>query len=111
MNRRANREAGAMFELLVESPIVLSLICGLVAALVVSPGYMSPYMNGLAIAAPMQAKFPLRSFARAALIAFVLLINTATLALAHRVPVGTDLIAAGFLMLLFIPAEDQDAEA
>jgi uncharacterized membrane protein len=72
---------------------------------------MSPYMNGLAISAPMPAKFPLRSFARAVLVAFVLLINVATLVLAHRVPVGTDLIAAGFLMLLFIPAEDSSAQA
>ena len=100
-----------MFDLLVGSPIVLALVCALVAALVVSPGYMSPYMNGLAIPASMPAKFPLRSFARAALIAFVLLVNIATLVLAHRVPVGTDLIAAGFLMLLFIPAEDSSAEA
>jgi hypothetical protein len=100
-----------MYDLVVESPIVLALICGLVAALVVSPGYMSARIHGLAIAAPMPAKFPLRSFARSALIAFVLLINTATLALAHRVPVGTDLIAAGFLMLLFIPAEEHDGGA
>jgi hypothetical protein len=100
-----------MFDLVVESPIVLSLICGLAAALVVSPAYMSPYRHGFAMAAPMPARFPLRSFARAALIAFVLLINTATLMLAHRVPIGTDLIAAGFLMLLFIPAEAPDDSA
>jgi hypothetical protein len=72
---------------------------------------MSPYRQGLAIAAPMPTKFPLRSFARSALVAFVLLINTATLVLAHRVPVGTDLIAAGFLMLLFIPPETPDDSA
>jgi hypothetical protein len=100
-----------MLALLVGSPVVMSLVCGLVAALVVSPGYMSPYMNGHAISAPMPARFPLRSFARAALVAFLLLINVATLVLAHRVPVGTDLIAAGFLMLLFIPAEDSSAQA
>jgi hypothetical protein len=100
-----------MFDLVVESPIVLALICGLVAALVVSPGYMSSFVHGLAIAAPLPDKFPLRSFARSALIAFVLLINIATLLLAHRIPVGTDLIAAGFLMLLFIPQDDSSAEA
>lgn len=100
-----------MFDLLVESPVLLSLLCGLAAALVVSVGFMSPYMNGHAIAASMPGKFPLRSFARVALVAFIVLVNIATLVLAHRVPVGTDLIAFGFLMLLFMPADDSSAEA
>jgi hypothetical protein len=97
-----------MLNTIVGSPIVLALICGLVAAVVVSPGYMSPYMNGLAITAPMPAKFPLRSFARTALIAFGVLVNLASLILAHRVPVGTDLIVAGVLMLLFLPADETE---
>jgi hypothetical protein len=97
-----------MLDSVVDSPFLLSFACGLIAALVVSPGYMSPHMNGLAMPAPMAAKFPIRSFARTALIAFVVLINAASLGLAHRFPLGTDLIAAGFLMLLFMPADSPD---
>lgn len=100
-----------MLDSVVDSPFLLSLICAACAALVVSPGYMSPHMNGLAIPGPMPAKFPIRSFARSALIAFVVLINAASLALAHRFPLGTDLIAAGFLMLLFMPADSPDARS
>lgn len=100
-----------MVDLLVGSPIVLALVCGLVAALVVSLGFMSPLMHGPALSGPMPAKFPVRAFLRATLVAFVVLINVVTPLLAHRVPVGTDLIAAGFLMLLFMPAEDRDGEA
>ena len=92
-------------DLILESPFVLSLICAALAALVVSPGYMSPYMNGLAMPAPTPAKFPLRSFVRTALVVFVVLLNAASLGLAHRFPLGSDLIAAGFLLLLFAPAD------
>lgn len=100
-----------MLEPIIDSPFLLSLICAVCAALVVSPGYMSLHMNGLAIPAPMPAKFPIRSFARSALIAFVVLINAASLTLAHRFPLGTDLISAGFLMLLFIPADSPEQGA
>ena len=100
-----------MLDVIIDSPFGLSLICAVGAALVVSPGYMSPYMNGLAIPAPMPAKFPLRSFTRAALVAFILLINAASLGLAHRLPLGSTLIAAGFLMLLFLPPEKEDGSA
>jgi hypothetical protein len=95
-----------MFDAIVDSPLGLPLICAAFAALVVSPGYMSPYMNRLAMPAPMTTRFPLRSFARAAVVAFVLLMNAASLFLAHRVPIGTDLVVAGVLMLLFIPPDE-----
>jgi hypothetical protein len=83
----------------------MDFVCVLVAALVVSPGYMSPYMNGLAIPAPMPAKFPLRSFARSALVAFLLLINAVGIFLTHRIPIGSTLVAVGVLMLLFLPPD------
>jgi hypothetical protein len=98
-----------MFDSIIESPVVLTLMCGALAAVLVSPGYMSPYRLGLAIPAPMPDKFPLRSFARAAVIAFIVLINAASLGLAHRLPLGSTLVAVGVLMLLFMPAEDSDA--
>lgn len=98
-----------MLDSIVASPVVLTLICAAFAILVVMAGYMSPYMNGLAIPAPMPAKFPVKSFSRHALIVFALIVNAASLGLAHRLPLGTDLIVAGFLMLLFLPA-DQEAD-
>ena len=94
-----------MFEGIVDSALGLDFVCALVAALVVSPAYMSPYRHGPAIPAPTAAKFPLRSFTRAALVAFVLLINAAGIFLTHRTPVGSTLVAVGALMLLFLPAE------
>ena len=94
-----------MFEGIVDSSLGVDFVCALVAALVVSPGFMSPYRHGLAIAAPMPAKFPLRSFARSALVAFVLLINAAGIFVTHRIPIGSTLVAAGFLMLLFLPPD------
>jgi hypothetical protein len=83
----------------------MDFVCALIAALAVSPGYMSPYMNRLAIPAPMPVRFPLRSFARAALVAFVLLINAAGMFLTHRIPIGSTLVAAGFFMLLCLPPD------
>ena len=94
-----------MLDGLVDSSLGLVFICALLAALAVSPGYMSPYMNRLAIPAPISARFPLRSFARAALIVFILMINAAGIFLTHRLPVGSTLVAVGFLMLLFLPAD------
>ena len=99
-----------MFDSIIESPVVLTLLCGAIAAVLVSPGYMSPYRLGLAIPAPMPAKFPLRSFAKAALIAFIILINAVSLGLAHRLPLGSTLVAVGVLMLLFLPADEPNAE-
>jgi hypothetical protein len=98
-----------MLDSVVDSPFLLSFVCGLIAAALVSPGYMSPHLSGAAMPAPMPAKFPVRSFARTALIAFVVLINAASLGLAHRFPLGTDLIATGFLMLLFMPPDSAGA--
>ncbi|MGZ3280054.1 MAG: hypothetical protein ACXU82_17500 [Caulobacteraceae bacterium] len=95
-----------MFDGIIDSPLGLVFLCAVGAAMVVSPGYMSPYMNRLAIPASMPARFPMRSFARAALIVFVLLINAVGLGLTHRVPVGSTLIAVGFLMLLFLPPDE-----
>jgi hypothetical protein len=97
-----------VLDVLVDSPLGLVFICALGAALVVSPGYMSPYMNGLAIPAPMSARFPLRSFARAALIVFILMINAVGLGLTHRLPIGSTLVALGFLMLLFLPPDNPE---
>lgn len=94
-----------MFDGIIDSPLGMVFLCAAVAALVVSPGFMSPYRHGLAIAAPMPAKFPLRSFARAALVAFVLLINAAGIFLTHRIPIGSTLVAVGVLMLLFLPPD------
>ena len=91
-----------MLDPIIESPILLTAICGLLVILVVALGYMSPYLHRPAVS----AKFPMRSFTRNAVIAFVVLVNAASLGLAHRLPVGSTLIAVGFLMLLFLPAED-----
>src|SRR4051812_33326407 len=95
-----------MVDAIIQSPIILTLLCGVLAALMVSLGYMSAYRSGLTTPAAMPAKVPFRSFARAALIVFVVLINAASFGLAHRLPVGSTLIAAGFLMLLFLPADE-----
>lgn len=94
-----------MLDVIVDSPLGLVFLCALGAALAVSPGYMSPYRHRLAIPAHMPARFPLRSFARSALIVFILLINAAGLGLTHRLPVGSTLVAVGFLMLLFLPPD------
>jgi hypothetical protein len=91
---------------LVNSDVGLPLLCALLAAAMVVPAYKSPYLNGVAVWAPMPAKFPLRSMARAALVAYIVLINAASLILAHRLPLGSTLVAAGFLLLLFLPKED-----
>ena len=95
-----------MYEAIVDSPLGLDFICALCAVLAVSPGYMSPYLiHRPAMTAPMPARFPLRSFAKAALIVFILLINAAGLGLTHRTPIGSTLVAIGFLMLLFLPPD------
>lgn len=94
-----------MFDGLIDSPLGLVFLCAAGAALVVSPGFMSSYMNGFAVPAPMPAKFPLRSFARAALIVFIVMINAVGLGLTHRLPIGSTLVAIGFLMLLFLPPD------
>jgi hypothetical protein len=94
-----------VFDGIIDSPLGLVFLCALGSALVVSPGYMSPYMNRLAIPAPMPVRFPLRSFTRSALIVFVLMINAAGLLLTHRLPIGSTLIAIGALMLLFLPPD------
>ena len=95
-----------MFDAILASPVVMSLLCAALAVLVVSPVYMSPFMSGRATPTSASARFPTRTFARAALIAFILLINAASLGLAHRMPVGSTLIAVGFLMLMLLPAEE-----
>jgi hypothetical protein len=83
----------------------MDFVCGLIAMLAVSPGFMSPYMHRLATPAQMSVRFPIRSFVRAALVAFVLLINAAGMFITHRIPIGSTLVAGGFLMLLFLPAD------
>jgi hypothetical protein len=100
-----------VFDGILDSSLGLVFLCAVGAALAVSPGYMSPYMNRLAIPAPMPARFPLRSFARAALIVFILMINAAGVFLTHRLPVGSTLVAAGFLMLLFLPPDKVEDES
>lgn len=100
-----------MFDGLIDSPLGLVFACAIGAAVVVSPGYMSPYVNRLALPAPVPARFPLRSFARAALIVFVLMINAVGVGLTHRLPIGSTLIAVGFLMLLFLPPDEPEDEA
>jgi hypothetical protein len=100
-----------MFDSMIESPVVLTLLCGFAAALVVSPGYVSLNRLGHAIPALMPAKFQLRSFAKAVVIAFILLINAISLGAAHRLPLGSTLVAVGVLMLLFLPADESDAGA
>jgi len=95
-----------VYEAIVDSPLGLDFICALCAILAVSPGYMSPYLvHRPAVSASMPARFPLRSFAKAALIVFILLINAAGLGLTHRTPIGSTLVGVGFLMLLFLPPD------
>ena len=87
------------------------LICAVAAVLIVSPGYRSPYMNGLAIPAPMPDKFPLLSFARAATVVFLVLINLVDIGIFHRFPVAATLIGGGVLVLLFLPGEASKPDA
>jgi hypothetical protein len=96
---------------LVNSGVGLPLLCALLAAALAAPAYKSPYLNGVAIWAPMPAKFPLRSIARAALVVYIVLINAASLTLAHRLPLGSTLVATGFLLLLFLPKEEHGENA
>jgi hypothetical protein len=100
-----------VFDGIVDSSLGLVFLCAVGAAIAVSPGYMSPYMNRLAMPAPMPSRFPLRSFARAALIVFIVMINAAGVFLTHRMPVGSTLVAVGFLMLLFLPADRAEDES
>ncbi len=96
-----------MFDGIVDSSLGLVFLCALGAAIAVSPGFMSPFVNRHA----MPARFPLRAFARAALIVFIVMINAAGIFLTHRLPVGSTLVAAGFLMLLFLPADKAEDES
>jgi hypothetical protein len=94
-----------VFDGIVDSSLGLVFLCAIGAGIAVSPGYMSPYMNRLSVPATMPERFPLRSFARAALIVFIVMINAAGIFLTHRMPIGSTLVALGFLMLLFLPAD------
>jgi hypothetical protein len=100
-----------VFEGIIDSSLGMDFVCALVAMLAVSPGFMTPYMNRLAMPAPLLVRFPLRSFVRAALVAFVLLINAAGMFLTHRIPIGSTLVAGGFLMLLFLPADKPEDDS
>ena len=92
-----------------ESAFGLPLICAVLACLIVSPGYMSPYMNRLAIPAPVSARFPLKSFLRSAMAVFLPLAIGAELLFAHRFPVGLTLMSVGALMLMFLPPDGPEA--
>ena len=101
------------FESIFETAFGLPLISFVLAVIVVAPGYQSPYMNGLAIPAPMSPTFPFRSVARSLLLVFLVIVNLIGLGLLHRFPVGSTLIAGGLLILLLLPADGpgSDTEA
>jgi predicted permease len=98
-----------LFDEFADSAFGLPFVCAILACLVVSAGYMSPYMNGLAIPALASAKFPLKSFARSATVVFLPLIIGASLLFAHRFPVGLTLISVGALMLMYLPPDRPEA--
>lgn len=98
-----------MFDGIIDSSLGMDFVCALCAILAVSPGFMSPYIvNRLPGPGQSPPKFPLRAFAKAALIVFILMINAAGLGLTHRLPIGSTLVAVGFLMLLFLPSDEQE---
>jgi hypothetical protein len=98
-----------LFEEFAESAFGLPFVCAILACLVVTVGYRSPHMSGLAILAPMTGKFPLKSFAKSATVVFLALIIGASLLFAHRFPVGLTLISVGALMLMFLPPDRPEA--
>jgi hypothetical protein len=100
-----------VFQAVVDSSLGMDFVCALCAVLAVAPGFMSPYVaHRFAGPAPTTApgRFPLRAFAKAALIVFIIMINAAGLGITHRVPIGSTLVAVGFLMLLFLPPDRQE---
>jgi hypothetical protein len=98
-----------LFDAIVDSSLGMDIVCAVCAILAVSPGFMSPYVvHRIAGPAPAPARFPVRAFAKAALIVFILMINAAGLGITHRVPIGSTLVAVGFLMLLFLPPDPQE---
>lgn len=62
------------------TPYGWALVCLGVAVLIVTPGYMSPYMNRMALPAPLPKSFPYRSALRAVLIVFLLLFGLTAIA-------------------------------
>lgn len=94
-----------LFEEFADSAFGLPFVCAILACLLVTAGYRSPYMSSLAIPAPTPGKFPLKSFARSATVVFLALIIAASLMFAHRFPVGLTLISVGALMLMFLPPD------
>jgi hypothetical protein len=98
-----------MFDPIIESPIALALACGLFAVLLVFAGHRASCMTRLSIPAAIPAKLSRRSFGRAAMIVFILLFNAASLGVQHRFPFGIDLMATGFLVLLFMPRDEASA--
>ena len=98
-----------MFDSIVDSSLGMDVVCALGAILAVSPGFMSPYViHKFAGPAQLPARFPLRAFVKAALIVFILMINAAGVGITHRIPIGSTLVAIGFLMLLFLPPDKQE---
>ncbi len=65
---------------LFDTPFGLPLACLAFAVVIVAPGYMSPYMNGIAVPAPMPERFPYRSAIQAVLIVFLLVFGVTVLA-------------------------------
>ena len=95
-----------MFDGIIDSSLGMDFVCALCAILAALPGFISPYVvKRLPVTAP--PRFPVKAFAKAVLIIFIVMINAAV-ALTHRLPVGSTLVAVGFLMLLFLPADRQE---
>ena len=98
-----------MFDTIVDSSLGMDFVCALCAILAVSPGFMSPYVvHRLPGPGHVPPRFPLRAFAKAALIVFILMINVAGVGVTHRWPIGSTLVAVGFLMLLFLPPDKHE---
>jgi len=96
-----------VFDAIVDSSLGMDIVCALCAILAVSPGFLSPYVvQRLPGRAP--PRFPMRAFAKAALIVFIVMINAAGIGITHRIPIGSTLVSVGFLMLLFLPPDAQE---
>jgi hypothetical protein len=98
-----------VFDAIVDSSLGMDAVCALCAILAVAPGFMSPYvvqrLPGPGRAPP---RFPMRAFAKATLIVFIIMINAAGVGITHRIPIGSTLVSVGFLMLLFLPPDEQE---
>ncbi len=100
---------------LLATPIGLPLACLLLAIVIIAPGYMTTYMNGVAAPAAEPKRFPFRSALRAVLILFIATFGSAAgvryaIGLGRWVDIAWALGAISLLIFIWkLPPDDDTA--